>query len=193
MNNVLPIDINTIFEIHSYSADRREETVLHTRQFLVLEIDSRATWQIEKKEWEKFKWQWRKIAKEKNEETGWKLHENCNCKLHVIAQWLACSKPSQQNISKSKCNFINQPNRLRQMIIQGPADRYSSVFLYFFCRACTLWLYGGALLSEALNRTLKMPCESYFQSAYASVVIIFILFLRIPAAVRSTSSYSFNY
>ena len=31
MNNVLPIEINNIFEIYSSSADRREDTGHHTR------------------------------------------------------------------------------------------------------------------------------------------------------------------
>ena len=38
MNNVLPIEINIIFEIYSSSADRREDTGHHTQKFLVLEI-----------------------------------------------------------------------------------------------------------------------------------------------------------
>ena len=31
MNNVLPIQINTMFEIYSYSVDRKEDTGLYTR------------------------------------------------------------------------------------------------------------------------------------------------------------------
>ena len=31
INNVLPIEINTVFEIYSSSADKREDTGLHTR------------------------------------------------------------------------------------------------------------------------------------------------------------------
>ena len=40
MNNLLPLENNTIFEIYNSSADRREDTDLHARQFLVLEIVS---------------------------------------------------------------------------------------------------------------------------------------------------------
>ena len=38
MNNVFPTEINIIFEIYSSSANRRDDTGLHTQQFLVLEI-----------------------------------------------------------------------------------------------------------------------------------------------------------
>ena len=38
MNNVLPIEIDIIFEIYSSSAVRREDTGHHILYFLVLEI-----------------------------------------------------------------------------------------------------------------------------------------------------------
>ena len=76
------------------------------------------------------------------------------------------------------------------MIIQGRADRCSSVF---FRRAFILLTLRKSAAFRGLNVTLKIPCEAYFQPAYVSVVIIFTLFLRILAAVRSTSTYAFDF
>ena len=76
------------------------------------------------------------------------------------------------------------------MIIQGRDDRCSSVF---FRRVFILLDLRKSAAFRGLNMTLKISYEAYFQPVYVSVVIIFILFLRIPAAARSTSAYAFDF
>ena len=96
MNNVLPIEINIIFKINSPSADRREETILDNFWFQkqsTVQL-ALATWQLEKKEWESFKWQQRKKPKEKNEEMRQELRESlelrdCAWKDLKLDSWLS--------------------------------------------------------------------------------------------------------
>ena len=75
------------------------------------------------------------------------------------------------------------------MVIQGREDRCSSVF---FRRVFILLALRKSAAFRGLKMTLKISYDAYFQPAYVSVVITFTLFLRIPAAVRSTSAYPFD-